>query len=635
MSITTNDNKKGALPLPLLIVLVQGLVLAGLWLAQPWLRSHMQVDKSELEAKLEEVKKRSEERKKKEEEQRRKKKLKKEDVEKLKKEARKKNERKIRDKIEEMDEIRKELKQEKREMLEAAKEDEIQDTLEELADQLQQQVAALQEQAQTINRDSQDEHADELEQQTDALKKLADELKEQPQYDVADLQQAAASADQTANKLQEIQEAARTSPSERNKVGREHQTKDYRERLDKVNKELESIADQSFQEQLDFEQIDQMIADEGMQLDADQLLAMELDELYDVARELEQEIAADYAAMRAAELSAIQDREFNETFEHIAENKPQRRDFDFDAMMAELDTLGDVSDLREHMSEVAQEVESMKQNAQNMQGQSQGFQRMQQGQQGQGQQAARQQLAMQQAISSAAQMQHGKSIMLDMSAQMRAAYSSGGRQGDTLNPENKQSQSMLAAGKVNKKRIRVDTRMIKAKALPGRKFTDASSREGWLYIDTWYIIGPWQIAFTKNRQVNWSKIHPPEYEIDLAKTYTGKKGKELKWQFTQSNTLRITPPDEQSDSTYYCYTEVYFDQDRDMLLAIASDDAAKVWVNDILVWQDNGLSAWSLDEGFRKVAFKKGFNKVLLRIANGPVVCQYSLLLCPPDLGSK
>ncbi|MDA3963822.1 MAG: hypothetical protein PF961_23785 [Planctomycetota bacterium] len=31
-----------------------------------------------------------------------------------------------------------------------------------------------------------------------------------------------------------------------------------------------------------------------------------------------------------------------------------------------------------------------------------------------------------------------------------------------------------------------------------------------------------------------------------------------------------------------------------MLLAIASDDAAKVWINDTLAWQDTGLSAWRL-----------------------------------------
>ncbi|NRA37300.1 MAG: hypothetical protein HRU15_04115 [Planctomycetes bacterium] len=226
-------------------------------------------------------------------------------------------------------------------------------------------------------------------------------------------------------------------------------------------------------------------------------------------------------------------------------------------------------------------------------------------------------------------------MMVDMSQQMRASYAMGssGGQGDILiDPSKKHNQqsALKASRNIKKKRIQINTNKIKAEAMPGRKFTDASKRKGWLYLDTWYVIGPWKIGF-KNGQVDWSKMHPPEYEIDLSKEYKGKKGKILKWQFNQSNTLRTTPPDEQSDSTYYAYTEVHFEKDQDMLLAIASDDAAKVWVNDMLVWQDNGLSAWNLDEGFRKVAFKKGFNKILVRIANGPVVCQYSLLLCPPD----
>jgi hypothetical protein len=69
-----------------------------------------------------------------------------------------------------------------------------------------------------------------------------------------------------------------------------------------------------------------------------------------------------------------------------------------------------------------------------------------------------------------------------------------------------------------------------------------------------------------------------------------------------------------------------------MLLAIASDAAAKVWINDTLAWQDTGLSAWRLDGGFRKVSFKQGFNTLLVRIEQGPGVCHWSVLLCPPDL---
>jgi hypothetical protein len=103
----------------------------------------------------------------------------------------------------------------------------------------------------------------------------------------------------------------------------------------------------------------------------------------------------------------------------------------------------------------------------------------------------------------------------------------------------------------------------------------------------------------------------------------------------QSDIMRITPPNEQGHSTYYAFTEVYFDEPSRMLLAIATDDAARMWVNDELVWEDQGQSAWNLDEGFRVVDFKQGFNKFLIRIENSPTLCEYSVLLCPPEQVGK
>jgi len=84
-------------------------------------------------------------------------------------------------------------------------------------------------------------------------------------------------------------------------------------------------------------------------------------------------------------------------------------------------------------------------------------------------------------------------------------------------------------------------------------------------------------------------------------------------------------------STHYGYTEVHFEEDSGMIVAVASDDAAKVWINDTVVWQDRGFSPWRIDEGFRRVHFHRGFNTILLRIENGPITCTFSLLLCPPD----
>jgi hypothetical protein len=164
-------------------------------------------------------------------------------------------------------------------------------------------------------------------------------------------------------------------------------------------------------------------------------------------------------------------------------------------------------------------------------------------------------------------------------------------------------------------------------ALPGRRFNRDSPRTGWLYLDTWYLIGPWDNA----GQLGFQQTFPPETLVDLDAIYTGKHGQPLAWQFHQSDNIRIKSPREMEQAAYYGYTEVYFDEAADMLVAFASDDAAKVWLNGMVIWEDAGLSPWRLDEGFRRVLFRQGFNTVLFRVDNGPNICTFSFLLCPPE----
>ena len=53
--------------------------------------------------------------------------------------------------------------------------------------------------------------------------------------------------------------------------------------------------------------------------------------------------------------------------------------------------------------------------------------------------------------------------------------------------------------------------MVKAQALPGRRFSKDAERKGWLYINTWYMIGPWE-SFGRE---DFSIVHPPEVSIDF------------------------------------------------------------------------------------------------------------------------
>ena len=78
------------------------------------------------------------------------------------------------------------------------------------------------------------------------------------------------------------------------------------------------------------------------------------------------------------------------------------------------------------------------------------------------------------------------------------------------------------------------------------------------------------------------------------------------------------PDSPQSYAIYYAYAEVFMDRDCDRWVAIGSDDRSDAWVNDMPVWgSSNKLKSWKLAEDYRRVHFKKGRNRILVRIENG------------------
>jgi hypothetical protein len=201
------------------------------------------------------------------------------------------------------------------------------------------------------------------------------------------------------------------------------------------------------------------------------------------------------------------------------------------------------------------------------------------------------------------------------------------------------SRSFLEADRDEKKpsSIRMDGRKALAQALPGRRFDMDSSRKGWIFVDTWYMIGPWNLGSGQE----FEEPLPPETIVDLAATYAGKQhpatkeAMQLSWHFIQSGSMRINPPDVLSSSIYFAYTEIFCANAMDVVVAVASDDRAKLWINDMVVFQDVGLSNWRLDEGFRRVLLKPGYNTMLLRLENGPEAANFSVLMCPAEVVSR
>ncbi len=148
----------------------------------------------------------------------------------------------------------------------------------------------------------------------------------------------------------------------------------------------------------------------------------------------------------------------------------------------------------------------------------------------------------------------------------------------------------------------------------GRKVSEPGTPSEWIFIDTWHTIGP----FPNPSRLNINRKFPPETIIDVDASYQGKGNQMVRWEFVQSGEPMVKPANDQEYAIYYAYTEIYFDRSMDLWVAIGSDDRGEVWLNDVPIWiSGEQLKGWKIAEGFRKVRFQAGINRILFRIENG------------------
>lgn len=163
------------------------------------------------------------------------------------------------------------------------------------------------------------------------------------------------------------------------------------------------------------------------------------------------------------------------------------------------------------------------------------------------------------------------------------------------------------------------------KGTSGQKIVSTGGKSAiWFYLDNWYIIGPYVNPGRKNIE----KVYPPQSIRDLDAVYRDSNGRELRWDYDSFAKEIIEPWNSAEYAIFYAYTELYCDKPMDLWIAVGSDDRSDIWINDLPVWRSsNHLKSWSLGEGFRKVHFKKGVNRILYRIENGWRGMAFSLLV--------
>lgn len=371
------------------------------------------------------------------------------------------------------------------------------------------------------------------------------------------------------------------------------------------------------------------VDDAAVMAKVEQLDQLSADQLYDTAVELEQKMAERYENARIAELAATTERDFEEASERMTDlGETTRPDLGSEIREKQVQTVKDLNEFRETLDHAVSETENIRARAQNR----------------------LRQLDPNATADAAKSEPQGRNITANDLARQKKMFNavrqSKGHSMDLTALMKKESEPVLGEGESNTSNAeRLDEpelteEMVVTRALPGRRFTEDSARQGWLYIDTWYVIGPWDLKESKNKAL------PPETEIDLDAEYTnGKKGTvrrarttrerfeldgKLRWQFHQSDKLFVRPPNETGDAIYYAYTELHFDQDRDILLAIGIDDHSTIWLNDEIIWRHQ-VNSWNIGSSLRKVTFKQGYNTVLIRMENGGPLMDFSLVLCPPS----
>ncbi len=354
------------------------------------------------------------------------------------------------------------------------------------------------------------------------------------------------------------------------------------------------------------------------------------DQLYDRAKALEESMNRADRDVRAAELAMNTNRSFREAQSKLTDQSPQRPDLASKLRGEASQSVGELNQFREALEQAVGQTRDMATRSRGMVAQAGGPTSTQRNEDAAARMARENQLARYARQSGA--------LVVDLTGITGGGISDGrgggGTEDDDALDDSAEGPGMNVVFQTEG--VALPQSHVLRHAMPGRMFTDDSGRTGWLYLDTWYVIGPWE----NNLDIDFGNVHPPEYEIDFDAVYTNGKYadqpdhpyRELRWQFTQASHIRNQPPKAHPAATYYAYTEVYSDRARDVLISIGIDAAGRLWVNNDLVWEAPGRSGWRLGEAFRKVRLQRGYNTILARVENGSGSCVWSVLLCPPEV---
>ena len=133
----------------------------------------------------------------------------------------------------------------------------------------------------------------------------------------------------------------------------------------------------------------------------------------------------------------------------------------------------------------------------------------------------------------------------------------------------------------------------------------------------WHYCGP----FSNTGQKGFDKVYPPEQEIDFAKKYPGKGGKEATWKegdFKDGEINSFLPLYEpKNDTVVYVYREIEAARATDLPISLGSDDTLTVWHNGQKLLAENVYRACAPDQNQLTLKLRPGKNTLLMKICQG------------------
>ena len=149
------------------------------------------------------------------------------------------------------------------------------------------------------------------------------------------------------------------------------------------------------------------------------------------------------------------------------------------------------------------------------------------------------------------------------------------------------------------------------------------------FLKDWYVIGP----FDNANHSGFDKVFPPEQRIDLAATYDGLGDQKVGWKPVQVEEIAdLASVCEGGDwRIAYALTYVWAPERMETAAIFCKDDGAKIWVNGSVIFNENSWSHCFPDTYTAPLVLEKGWNTLLIKVANHGGAWAFGLRLCDPD----